>query len=212
MSHDHPVGDPAELAALYVTGALPPAEYQQFADHLDTGCPLCTAAVRQLDPVLLGLAALADPVVPDPRSRARLLEAIAPASPAPAGPAASPSGEWFLQRDSEAAWQPTPYPGVSVRMLFADQARKQYTALVRMVPGATYPGHPHPGPEECLVLEGDLRASNLVLHAWDYQRAPAGSVHELLSTERGCLLLVTAPLEESPGEGEAGGCAEGLAD
>lgn len=194
MSHDHPVGDPAELAALYVAGALLPAESQEFADHLETGCPACTAAVRQLDPVLVGLAALAEPVPPDPRSRARLLEAIAPAPAVRA--------EWVLQRASEGVWQPTAYAGVSVRMLFVDQARRQYTALVRMAPGATYPAHPHPGPEECLVLEGDVRAGGLVLRAWDYQRAPAGSRHELQSTEQGCLLLVTAPLEEDPGSAE----------
>jgi anti-sigma factor ChrR (cupin superfamily) len=203
MNHDHPLGDSAELAALYVAGALPPAEHQAFVDHLEAGCPPCIAAVRELDSVLIGLSSLVEPVPPDPRSRARLLQAIAPSPAPPADAAPVPSGgaagEWFFQRASEGVWQPTPYAGVSVRMLFADQARKQYTALVRMAPGSTYPGHPHPGPEECLVLEGDLRAGGLVLHAWDYQRAPAGSVHETLSTEQGCLLLVTAPLEEDLG-------------
>ena len=102
----------------------------------------------------------------------------------------------IIKKASEAAWESTAVEGVTIRTLFVDQENNQFTALVRMAPGTSYPPHVHGSPEQCLVLEGDLRAGGEVLHAGDYQRAPTGSYHDLQSTERGCLLLITSSLTD----------------
>jgi quercetin dioxygenase-like cupin family protein len=104
---------------------------------------------------------------------------------------------WAVQRADEAVWEKTPIPGITTRILFVDPPRNQFTALVRMEPGASYPGHVHGGPEECLVLEGELCVGgDTVLRKGDYQRAAGGSRHGVQSTQTGCLLLVTSSLND----------------
>ena len=68
--------------------------------------------------------------------------------------------------------------------------------LFRMAPGSSYPAHRHSGPEECLVLSGDLRISDVRMVEGDYQFAAAGSEHTVQSTENGCLLLITTSLSD----------------
>jgi anti-sigma factor ChrR (cupin superfamily) len=63
-----------------------------------------------------------------------------------------------------------------------------------VAPGATYPAHPHSGPEECLVLEGDLTAFGVRMTAGDYQRVEPGTEHAEQRSETGALLYLTAPL------------------
>jgi anti-sigma factor ChrR (cupin superfamily) len=101
-----------------------------------------------------------------------------------------------FNKASEASWERTAIEGVAIRTLFVDRENNQFTALVRMQPGSSYPRHVHAGPEQCLVIEGDLRVGEEVLHAGDYQRAPTGSRHGVQSTEHGCLLLITSSLTD----------------
>lgn len=203
MKHSHFPGDPAEWAALYAAGALTPREREQFEAHLAAGCEACQAELRQLENVITSLAGAVERATPDPRVREALLKRIATSqeglSPLrrhlhDAPPAQGP--ELFLQKAQEAAWKEADVPGVRIRTLFVDREHNQFTALVRMAAGASYPCHVHSGPEECLVLEGDLRVGDLVLWPGDYQRAPAGSRHGEQSTEKGCLLLITSSLTD----------------
>jgi quercetin dioxygenase-like cupin family protein len=60
-----------------------------------------------------------------------------------------------------------------------------------VAPGKTIPRHPHPGVEECYLLEGDLRSYGKDLLPGDYMVAPFGSVHPDSCTTNGCLILVT---------------------
>src|SRR5262249_61971021 len=93
------------------------------------------------------------------------------------------SAELFVSRAADAAWEKSDVPGVSVRVLHVDRAGNQFTALVRMAAGSSYPRHVHNGPEQCLVLEGDLRVGDDVFGPGDYQRADVGSRHNIQSTE-----------------------------
>src|SRR5262249_13150742 len=156
----------------------------------------CQAELEELGPVVAELAAAIEPVTPPPRLRESLLKRVGANQPGPV--AASPlrrhlraaSGETaptlLIRRAAEDTWEESDIPGVRVRVLFNDPAHNQFTALVRMAPGTSYPRHIHDGPEECLVLEGDLRVGDEVLGAGDYQRAPAGSCHGVQSTDGGC--------------------------
>ncbi|HVR73044.1 MAG TPA: cupin domain-containing protein [Planctomycetota bacterium] len=107
-----------------------------------------------------------------------------------------PHSQITLRRAGEGDWEPTAAPGVSVKPLHVDSARRYVTMLVRMEPGSAYPDHLHAGAEECYVLQGDLRVGDETLRAGDYQHAPAGSEHEIQSTREGCLLLIVSSQDD----------------
>lgn len=209
MSHEHSIGEPAELAALYAAGALSPEAGAAFEAHLDGGCILCAAAVRDLNNAVLALADAAEPVAPSPQTRDKLLQRVSDGEPAAAKPAPADPQVWkawqsnaaaglFTQRGDEAVWESVGIDGISIRRMFVDRERNQFTALVRMAPGTAYPRHLHNGPEECLVLQGDLRVGDtgIVLRQGDYQRAEPGSDHPIQSTENGCVLLIVSALDD----------------
>jgi anti-sigma factor ChrR (cupin superfamily) len=99
-----------------------------------------------------------------------------------------------LQKDHR--WESTGVEGIDIRRLFIDKDRNQMTALVRMAAGTSYPRHIHDTAEECLVLEGDLRAGDFQFREGDYHRMSAGSQHGVQSTDNGCLLLIISSLTD----------------
>jgi predicted ChrR family anti-sigma factor len=203
MNNDHPLGSPAELAALYLAGSLTLDEQERFEAHVASGCAACRAELAAFEGVAAALAAAVEPVTPDPKVRAALLarlererEPSASTSPSPEAKRGETEGEILVQRASEGVWRKCPVPGVSMRVLFVDRESGRFTALVRMEAGASFPSHAHAGPEESVVLEGDLRGADGVLGPGDYWRAPAGSRHGVQTSEQGCLLLTTASLAD----------------
>ncbi len=195
MSRDDHPADAAEQAALYLAGALPAEERATFEAHLDAGCPDCAAELRELDAAVVDLAALVDPVSPDPKTRVALLARIA-GQRQPA--ARRERSRETVQRADGATWRDTRVPGMQARLLYIDRRAGRYAALLRMAAGSRYPAHRHSGPEECLVLEGDMRDGDVVLRAGDFQYSPAGSDHGELSTDQGCLIYLCAPLADLP--------------
>lgn len=134
------------------------------------------------------LAASVPPVEPSPGLKARLLAALPPADRVvPKLP-----GIKFRLAD-DADFRPTRLPGVSVRMLHVDAGSRQFTCLVRMAPGAKLPSHPHDGPEECIVLDGEIVAHGVRMKAGDYQRVDPGTAHAEQYTDTGCLLYLSGP-------------------
>ncbi len=85
--------------------------------------------------------------------------------------------------------------GVRVKQLYEDSERKYSTVLVSMDAGATFPDHVHAEDEECYIIEGDINMGGHKFGVGDYIRADASSVHEAISTENGCLLLVMSSQE-----------------
>jgi quercetin dioxygenase-like cupin family protein len=191
-------GEPSELAALYTAGALPESEAREYEQRMAAGCPLSNAESAGYSPVVERLVELAEPVEPPPRVRDALLARIHAADDAAlkGGPqiwrqweATSTGSALYTMRRDEGTWDETGVTGVRIRRLFVDRQRNQFTGLVRMAPGTAYPRHVHDGPEECLVLEGDLSVGDEIqLAAGDYQYAPPGSLHGIQSTRGGCLL------------------------
>jgi anti-sigma factor ChrR (cupin superfamily) len=60
--------------------------------------------------------------------------------------------------------------------------------------GARVATHRHADDEHCYVISGDLHVAGRRIVTGDYHRADAGSVHQSLYSEGGCLLLIV----ESP--------------
>lgn len=236
MSHEHSIGDPQELATLYVAGALTADEAAAFERHLHDGCPRCRVELHQLDAVVDDLctstalvtvdAALKQKVMariegrvdhtsasrsgdePAARHQAHVAHGAAETHSTHAQPnpqvwkrwqGDEASTDWFIRRRDEGAWEETGIAGIQVRRLFVDPQRNQMTALVRMAAGTAYPRHIHDGPEECLVLDGDLWAGDVEFHKGDYQRMTPGSRHDVQSTKEGCLLLIVSSLSDEIG-------------
>lgn len=206
MKHAAIPGEHAEWAALYMAGALTHEEQACYEEHLAAGCAECRGEVIQFGVVLTGLADAVAPVQPDPRTKDALLRRIAVDTVSPlrrhvAGtPAEEPGRPLPIERAGECLWEATDVEGVRIRVLAVDRSQNQFTALVRMVPGAAYPSHVHDGPEQCYVLEGDLHVGDQVMGPGDYQYAPAGSRHGVQRTAGGCLLLITSSLTDVFGE------------
>ena len=195
------VPDAAELAALYLSGAMTGEEREAFESRLADGDAALAAEVRLLQDAADALLQDVDPVAPSPAVRRRLMQQLDAA--APGTPQiwrawdTTDDSPFFTLRADDGQWEHTGVEGVQVRRLFVDRPGNRMTAMFRMAAGSEYPEHAHDGPEECYVLQGDLHVGDdFVMHAGDYQRALPGSEHGRQWTKGGCLLLVTCSLSD----------------
>ena len=100
-----------------------------------------------------------------------------------------------LVRAEEGQWQFSA-PGVSKKVLRDDKQTGESTLLLKFEAGATYPMHNHPGDEEILVLEGDIKVGKRELRPGDYLYTPPEGKHAV-SSRNGCLvfLRLSKPIE-----------------
>ncbi|MDQ3744069.1 MAG: cupin domain-containing protein [Acidobacteriota bacterium] len=203
-------------AALYALGALDAEEARAFESHLAEGCASCEAELREFEAVVSDLAFAAPEASPPAGARARMLALVSEEAAQGSGAEAktktqsggaqtkTESGDaetktesggagFLVVRAGEGEWRPTADAGVRFKLLFLDRERSTVTTLVRMEPGARIPAHRHLGVEQCLLLEGDLRAGGIEMSAGDFNCSLPGSVHEDLTTEGGALFLIVAP-------------------
>jgi anti-sigma factor ChrR (cupin superfamily) len=201
-------------AALYALGALEGEAARAFEAHVSEGCDACASELREFESVVAGLGLAATEAEPPARARESLLERLAAggssessgvdvseqedsereAAPTETSEPRSLCGEGFLVvRAGEGRWMPTGDAGVSFKLLYTDRERGTFTTLVRMDAGASIPAHRHLGVEQCLVIEGDLRAGGVEMSAGDFNCSLPGSVHEELTTTGGALFLIVGP-------------------
>src|SRR5262245_6217149 len=195
--------DFAGVASLFAE-ELNESDRAAYEAHLDE-CAACRDLARQSTQALAELFLSVPPVKPAARVRDELMRRVAESSSS-ASPLQAQFSTGFglagmatlqtVRAGDTRAWEQTAVPGVSIRTLSVDRERDQFSALVRMEPGATYPRHVHGGAEHCVVLEGTLRVGGDVLSAGDYQLAPAGSGHGVQSTDDGCLLFIVSSLHD----------------
>lgn len=175
-----------EVVLLFLAGALTRDEQNAFERKLADGWPEATAELAKSEPALKLLLESVASVTPPTHIRDRLLAKVAEP--------ALPRGYTVLS-SHESDFQPTHSPGVSIRLLHLDHARKQFSCLLRLAPGARIEPHDHEVAEECVVLEGSIRVGDRLIEAGDYQRVEAGTRHLPQWTESGALVFLTAPLE-----------------
>ncbi|HYJ47913.1 MAG TPA: cupin domain-containing protein [Pyrinomonadaceae bacterium] len=181
-------------AALYALGALADDEARAFEEHVAEGCAACSEELRDYETVV-GLIGIGAPEAsPSGQVRERLLKFLEGDGQDSTThlPTAGDAQQTLTIRADEGQWQEI-QQGIFMKSLFADQTRGTTTVLIRMSPGTYLPRHRHYGAEECLVLEGDVRAGGQMLRAGDYHCAMADSVHDRLSTVNGALLLIVGP-------------------
>ncbi|AHG63810.1 cupin domain-containing protein [Advenella mimigardefordensis] len=100
----------------------------------------------------------------------------------------------FLQRAAvlpqHYQWIASPQPGVERVMLDRiGEEKARATSIVRYAPASRFPGHPHPGGEEILVLSGTFSDEHGDYPAGWYLRNPHGSSHQPF-THEGAVIFV----------------------
>lgn len=144
---------------------------------------------KQTEPVLDEtlievLSSRARPVQPDEATTRRMREQLFQKVHAQADHGVP---DFLFVLAGEGTWA-TLVQGVECKLLRQDAASRSF--LLRMAPGARVPPHEHALEEECIMLEGDATIHGVRCVAGDYHVAPAGSGHDWLTTEGGCLLFV----------------------
>jgi DNA-directed RNA polymerase specialized sigma24 family protein len=81
-------------------------------------------------------------------------------------------------------------PGISCKLLAADEQRDVVSMLVRLAPGGNYPAHTHAGVEELHLLQGELWIDDRKLLPGDYCRAEPGSSDKSVYSETGCTCVL----------------------
>jgi anti-sigma factor ChrR (cupin superfamily) len=138
--------------------------------------------------------------LPSPRvkealmARVRAAKATTATSPAKTAKTVAPAGWRFEALASAEGWLPLPIPGVRIREVTVDRERDTALLYVEMAPGSIFPEHVHSAPERGLVLTGDFKTDQQLLHAGDFYEADAGTPHVRISSPSGCtgLLWVSA--------------------
>lgn len=176
-----------ELAPLYAVGGLSAEESAGFERHLRE-CAECTAEVRRYQEVA-AVVGESVPVTPRPELKKKLMERVREASRRP-GVLLQQKGI-LVERPEELPWKKMA-PGIEVKLLYRDEARKYNTCMVRMAPGAHYPPHRHTDVEELFLLTGDLHLGDDVMYAGDYCRAESDSIHGDVYTTGGCTYIAMA--------------------
>jgi len=172
-----------ELATEYVMGTLSEEGLASYEDHLSE-CSTCQTEIAEVRRV----TSMLEPAEREGKAKPQLWERIQERIRKPAIA--------FLYAEAE-SWT-TLGPGIEVRTLSVDKEHDRITYLARLAAGAKYPPHPHSGPEECLVMSGDLMVGDVRMTAGDFQRIPAGVEHPLQSTENGCEILLVSAVRDVP--------------
>ncbi|HYE97353.1 MAG TPA: cupin domain-containing protein [Planctomycetota bacterium] len=170
--------------------ALPAGEVADAEAQL-RDCPDCQRAWPDIRALVEAMAAWPTDVL---RPATDLWSRIAPGlggtpatepPPVPAGPAA-PKPQWEVAA-----------PGIYVKILARDEAKKSVSMLVRLDPKTSYPPHRHAGVEELHLLHGELIVDEKLLRPGDYIHAVAGSEDHRVYSETGCTCVLMTSTEDA---------------
>ena len=188
MARKYTDEDIKDLAASYALGTLSEEERAEFEAMLKEGSQ-ASVHLDYFKEIVHDLTYNTEPMEEPSGLEEKLFAKIGKES------GSSDKDKGFLYvRQNEGQWVEV-INGVRVKQLYEDSERKYSTVLVSMDAGATFPDHVHAEDEECYIIEGDISMGGHKFGVGDYIRADARSVHEAISTENGCLLLVMSSQE-----------------
>jgi anti-sigma factor ChrR (cupin superfamily) len=87
-------------------------------------------------------------------------------------------------------WQPSKFPGITTKVLYADPVSGMSTILFKLEPGAVVPLHEHTALEQTWMLEGSLVDQEGEAKAGQYVWRPGGHVHQAYSPNGAVLLSI----------------------
>ena len=179
-----------ELAAAFGSGDISAAEKSELLSLLES----VTEAEKIEAGGIIDSAALLSLTLP-PESPGASLKAKILARTTGAKPT-SADALTFMRRAAEMEWQPMKVKGAYVKLLSLNPERGYGVALGKLDPGTSYPSHVHHGPEDVLVLTGDLWIGDTHLLAGDFHHAEAGSRHDVNHSDEGCTILIVLTKED----------------
>lgn len=187
MTHTHVTDELREEILLYVFGMLEAEQARVMAKHIDAGCTVCREEARSLSETAARIPEVLE-AAPGPGLKKRVMDSVRRDK----RNIEQPLPGVFVQRGEFAAFKPTPFPGISQRVLYSDPITQCFTVLLKLEPGARYPAHRHAEVEQCLVLEGTVRIGEIQMSSGDFEWALGGTNHDTVETDTGCLLLIMA--------------------
>ena len=98
-------------------------------------------------------------------------------------------------RANEGTWH-TLAPGVRMKKLSSDRGRNTVTVLMEMERGSAVPPHEHHHPEDSYIISGSARLGDLTLYAGDFHHVEAGTRHDSIISDEGCLALLVMDAED----------------
>jgi hypothetical protein len=181
--------DYSEMTCAYALQVLPTSEVHVILAHIGS-CPGCLRELESLRPVVNQLVSWPTDVLrPCSSLQTRLALRIAEETgTSPVLPSA--------QRWSEPQWEQVA-PGIECKLLATDTERHRVSMLVRLAPGASYPGHTHAGVEELHLLDGELWIDDRKLVPGDYNYAAPGTGDDRVWSETGCTCVLITSTEDS---------------
>jgi anti-sigma factor ChrR (cupin superfamily) len=187
-----------ELASLYVTGALPMAERDAFEAALRGDAEL-RELTRGLRRAVEGFVTETPrvPLPPGLKDKVMLrIEEARARETRPSPVVGAIAGLRFLESASAAEWKPLPVPGTYIKLLSIERDRGYAVLLGKLDPGARYPAHVNPGPEDFFILTGELVIGDRKLVAGDFHHADKGSQHDVNYSLEGCTLLAVLTTDD----------------
>jgi anti-sigma factor ChrR (cupin superfamily) len=181
--------DYSEMTCAYALQVLPTSEVHVILAHIGS-CPGCLRELESLRPVVNQLVSWPTDVLrPSSSLQTRLALRIAEETgTSPVLPSA--------QRWSEPQWEQVA-PGIECKLLATDTERHRVSMLVRLAPGASYPGHTHAGVEELHLLDGELWIDERKLFPGDYNYGAPGTGDDRVWSETGCTCVLITSTEDN---------------
>lgn len=176
------------ITCAYAIQALTASEAAAAETHI-AFCPNCQREVESLRRVVNQFVSWPTDVLrPTTSLQARLALRIAEETgQLPVLPAA--------RRQFEPEWEEVA-PGIECKLLATDTERHRVSMLVRLAPGASYPGHTHAGMEELHLLEGELWIDQRKLFPGDYNYAAPGTGDDRVWSETGCTCVLITSIND----------------
>ena len=174
-----------DLVVLFALQALPPREIAPVEAQISS-CEDCRQEIETLRPIIRSFVGWSTDVLrPADSLWGRLAKRIA--SETATQPFLAP-----LEAPAKPEWEEAA-PGILVKILASNAENDSVSMLVRLDPGADYPGHIHAGIEELHLLHGILKVDDRTLYPGDFIHAEAGSGDRRVWSETGCTcFLVTS--------------------
>lgn len=188
---EHSPDDLETRAALYVLGLMGSEERVSFALHLQRDVA-AQELVAELECMLVRIGEGVTGERPPASLRDRLMQRVRQEAVRPAVARIELSPGVLLVLGDRLAWLDTRIPGVRVKPLHVDAARRYASSLVSMAKGAVYPSHRHAALEELFMVSGEVSISGHRMKSGDYCRADTGTLHDEVIAETDCVFIALA--------------------